>query len=169
MLRLEFPNESHKAQWEEMFEEWRKYESIPTSPWLLFKGENFEEFLDYVQHTSQWGYNGKTQSTLYFWIVGDKIIWAIDIRHNIIHPSLRDYSGHIGYWVRPSERGKWYATQMLALWLIEAKKLWIEKVLISCHPDNPVSQKVILKNGWVYEKTVCDEKWWEYMRHWIEL
>ena len=44
MLRLEFPNESHKVMWEEVIAEWEKYESIPTSPWLLFKGEYFEKF-----------------------------------------------------------------------------------------------------------------------------
>lgn len=167
MLRLEIPNEHHKAMWEDMISTWEKYESIPTSPGLLFKGGNFKEFLEYVQYTSQWEYNGKTQSTLYFWILDDTLIGAIDIRHTIIHPDLRDYSGHIGYWVRPDERWKGCATQMLALGLQEAKKLWIEKVLISCRPDNIASQKVILKNGGIYEKTVSDDEWKEYMRHWI--
>ncbi len=167
MLRLEFPNESHKTMWENLMKTWESYEKVPTSPGLLFKWENFEEFLDYIKNISKWDYNWKTQSTLYFWMIEDILIWAIDIRHNIIHPNLRDYSWHIGYWVRPDERWKWYATEILALWLQEAKKLWIKKVLISCRPDNIASEKVILKNGGIYEKTVRDDELWEYKRHWI--
>lgn len=35
MLKLEFPNESHKNQYLEMIEEWKNYEK-PTSPGKLF-------------------------------------------------------------------------------------------------------------------------------------
>jgi predicted acetyltransferase len=153
MLRLEFPNETHRKMYENMMVEWRGYEDTPTSPGKLFSGESYTEFLSEIQedvtHNPRW-----VNSTLFFLVQENNILWAIQIRHHINHPNLKDTWGHIWYGVRPSERKKWYATQMLRLGLIEAKRLWINKVLVSCEPDNIASEKVILKNGGVYNKTV---------------
>ena len=44
MLRLEFPNTSHKNRYLSMIEEWKSNET-PTSPGAIFRGETFEEFL----------------------------------------------------------------------------------------------------------------------------
>jgi predicted acetyltransferase len=55
---------------------------------------------------------------------------------------------------------------MLELWLIEAKKLWIQKALLTCDIDNIWSNKVILKNGWVFERVTIDGT---VNRYWIEL
>ena len=56
-------------------------------------------------------------STLFFLVDESTrdIIGALHIRHHIDHPKLIETGGHIGYGVRPSERGKGYAMQMLAL------------------------------------------------------
>ena len=43
--------------------------------------------------------------------------------------------GHCGYSVRPSERGKGYGKEMLRLNILNAKKLGIEKVLVTCDAD----------------------------------
>ena len=175
MLRLESPDKHHQAMWEEMISTWKWLEDTSDiSPSTLFKYEDYVDFLKYLEDISLWKIPGRVKASFYFLLWDDtKILWAIEIRHNLDSPILRDFWWHIGYGVRPDERSKWYATQMLALWLQEAKKLWIEKVLISCHPDNTASQKVILKNGWVYEKTVeYIDEWkyaWTYMRNWIEL
>ena len=168
MLRLEFPNETHQEMYEEMIEEWRNYEKIPTSPSLLFQWENFVEFLKYIKKSHIGDIDGKTPSTLYFWIGEWKITWAIDIRHNLEHPKIKEYSGHIGYGIRPSERKKWHATELLRLGLWEAKKIGIDKVLISCHPENIASEKVILKNGWEYFETLQKEGK-IYKKYWITL
>ncbi len=48
MLILEFPNEKHRAAYEEMVQGWRSVET-PTSPGKLFTGKNFDEFLSIVQ------------------------------------------------------------------------------------------------------------------------
>ena len=109
-------------------------------------------------------------STTYFavhkndnWLVG-----IIDLRHHINHPILGTWGGHCGYTVRPSERGYGYAKEMLRLSLSNAKKLGIEKLLITCNSDNAASEKTIISNGGIYEKTIVVDGT-EIKRYWIEI
>ena len=53
--------------------------------------------------------------------VDNKIVGIIDFRHHINHPILGTWGGHCGYSVRPSERGKGYAKEMLRLNIQNAK------------------------------------------------
>ena len=167
MLRLEIPNTSHEKEYNAMIEEWGDFEEIPTSPGRLFAWENFQEFLIEIQQDVVDNYRW-VNSTLFFLMDEDKILGAIQVRHHIDHPNLKDTGWHIGYGIRPSERRKWYATKMLSLWLKEAKKLGIDKVLISCDDDNMASEKVIINNWGVFRKEV--EKYWEILKtYWITL
>lgn len=84
----------------------------------------------------------------------NKIVGVIDLRHHINHPILGTWGGHCGYSVRPSERGKGYATEMLRLNIQNAKALGIPKLLITCDVKNEASEKTILANGGVFEKTI---------------
>ena len=164
MLKLEFPNESHKDQYLEMIEEWKNYEK-PTSPGKLFVWTTFEEFLVIINKDltdNEYGVN----STLFFLITWDTILWAIHIRHHIDHPILIETGWHIGYGIRPSARWKWYAIEMLKLWLKEAKKLWIQKALITCDDDNIASAKIIEANGWEFER-YAEEDGKKVRRYWI--
>ena len=84
----------------------------------------------------------------------DKVVGVIDLRHHINHPILGTWGGHCGYSVRPSERGKGYAKEMLRLNLQNAKAMGIEKLLVTCNVNNIASEKTILANGGVFEKTI---------------
>lgn len=95
-----------------------------------------------------------------------KIIGVIDLRHHINHPVLGTWGGHCGYSVRPSERGKGYAREMLRLNIQNAKSMGIEKLLITCDVKNEASEKTILANGAVYEKTI-DVDGCKMKRYWI--
>ena len=76
---------------------------------------------------------------------------------------------YIGDGIRPTERGKGYATEMVRLALIECKKLGMDKVLMVCDKSNISSAKTIIKNGGVLENEVLDEKSRVNQRYWITL
>jgi len=83
----------------------------------------------------------------------DRLIGMIDVRH-YFNEYLEKYAGNIGYSVRPSERRKGYAKQMLHLALPYCREIGLEKVLVCCIDGNIASEKTILANGGVYEYTV---------------
>lgn len=81
---------------------------------------------------------------------------------------LNDYllenGGHIGYSIRPSERGKGYAKESLRQGLQVAKEKNIKRALVTCSTENPVSRAVIIANGGVYEDVRNGTE-----RYWIEV
>ena len=87
-------------------------------------------------------------------ISDNKIVGIIDLRHHIDHPILSTWGGHIGYYVRPDERKKGYGKEMLRLNLINAQKLGIDKVLVTCSVDNRASERTILANGGIFESLI---------------
>ncbi len=98
----------------------------------------------------------------------NKVIGIIDLRHHINHPILGTWGGHCGYSVRPSERRKGYATEMLRLNLQNARALKISKFLVTCEEANIASEKTILSNGGVYENTI-EVDGIKIKRFWIEI
>ena len=60
---------------------------------------------------------------------------------------LLEAGGHIGYSIRPSERGKGYAKESLRQGLQVAKGKNIKRALVTCSTENPASRAVILANG----------------------
>ena len=81
---------------------------------------------------------------------------------------LNDYllenGGHIGYSIRPSERGKGYAKEALRQGLQVAKEKNIKKALVTCSTENPASRAVIVANGGVFEDVRNGVE-----RYWIDL
>jgi len=98
----------------------------------------------------------------------NRIVGIIDLRHHINHPILGTWGGHSGYSVRPVERGKGYAKEMLRLNLINAKKLGIDKFLITCSTKNVASRRTILANGGIYDSTI-DVEGVKMERYWITI
>ena len=98
-----------------------------------------------------------------------RLVGMIQVRH-YFNEYLEKYAGHIGYSVRPCERRKGYAKEMLRLALPYCKGLGLDRVLISCEPDNEGSRRTILSNGGVYESTVHKpEENIDLERYWITL
>ena len=94
------------------------------------------------------------------------VVGVVDIRHHIEHPILREWGGHIGYSVRPGERGKGYGRQLLRLALPRCRELGLARVLVTCNTDNIASERVILANGGVLECEI-DVDGVAVRRYWI--
>lgn len=94
-------------------------------------------------------------------------VGAVNIRHSLNERLLLD-GGHIGDGVRPSERRKGIATEMIRLALDECRKLGIEKVLMVCDKDNIGSAKSIVNNGGVLENEI-EVDGVPQQRYWITL
>ncbi|GAB3776297.1 putative acetyltransferase [Nocardioides ginsengisegetis] len=102
----------------------------------------------------------------FFWITdGDEdaaeVIGFLALRHEL-NDWLLEEGGHIGYSIRPSRRRQGHASRALALALIEAKGLGLERALVTCDEDNDGSRGTIEANGGVYEDSRNGKR-----RYWI--
>jgi predicted acetyltransferase len=125
--------------------------------------EEFKGFLEQnLQHSN--GINlpqGYVPQTIYWLYVDSKPVGIGKLRH-YLNDSLREHGGHIGYCIRPSERGKGYGTLILEELLKKAKDKGIGEALITCNADNIPSRRVIEGNHGKLESTNNGE-----CRYWI--
>ena len=83
----------------------------------------------------------------------NRLVGMLQVRH-CFNDYLKQYGGHIGYSVRPSERRRGAAKEMLHAALPFCREAGMERLLITCIEGNTGSEKTILANGGVYESTV---------------
>lgn len=93
---------------------------------------------------------GYVAQTIFWLYVNGKPVGYSKLRHELTD-HLRKEGGNIGYGIRPSERGKGYAKKMLTITLSQARKIGLDKVLITTDIDNVASRKVVEANGGVME------------------
>jgi len=99
----------------------------------------------------------------------NRIVGMIQLRHEL-NEYLKNFGGHIGYSVRPSERRRGYAGSMLAEFLPVCRRMGLGRVLVTCLTGNVASRRTILKNGGVYENTAFEPELRANLeRYWIKL
>lgn len=140
----------------------------------LDKINNYEEWLNLVKNNSnkETVESNWTVTTQFLGVreKDNKIVGMINIRHELTTDFLRNYAGHIGYGVRPSERRKGYVTQMLNQALIYCKdELKLDRVMVSCEKENEGSRKTIVNAGGVLEKEYKTYDGKNVQIYWIRL
>lgn len=106
----------------------------------------------------------------FLWLVeGSEFLGRLSIRHSL-DDFMMDFGGHIGYIISPHYRRRGYGKKILELGLVEAKKLGLEDVLITCDEDNHASRKIIEACGGVFEDRRYDKRIdKDKLRYWIKL
>jgi|ERR1700722_10793630 len=113
---------------------------------------------DYVPQTSYWAVNE-----------AGAVVALVRVRHRL-NERLLQFGGHIGYYVRPSERGRGYGTEALRLALEPLRRTGAARALLTIYPDNAHSIRVALANGGVEDSQGVDPVTKEVVnRYWIEL
>jgi len=82
-----------------------------------------------------------------YWLFVDGRPVGIGKLRPCLNADLRRIGGHIGYTIRPSERGKGYGNLILRELVKKARERGVEEVLLTCSEDNSRSRKVIEHNG----------------------
>lgn len=165
-LKLVQLEEQYKAQLVDMMDEWSQTgEKI--IPYAIRKND-YHDFALYLAGLDE-REDGEVPGSTYFCLDVERNIFvgAVNIQHFLDDALLVD-GGHIGDGVRPSERRKGVATQMIGLALEKCKELGIHKVLMVCDKDNIGSAKSIQNNGGVLESEIAMDG--EIVqKYWIDL
>ena len=151
-LYLAKPDLTFHAAYNEMMEDWIASGSH-IAPWFLMGIMSFEDFAVHVRRLDLASYGivseGNSSTTSYFVIdENGRLIGAASLRHYLTPKGLQTW-GHIGYGVRPSERRKGYAVQILRMMLEKACEHGLYDVRLGAYADNIGSRKTIEKCGGV--------------------
>ncbi len=175
MLKLIKPSLMYYKQYKEMMDEWNM-EGSRIAPWplhLKYHTEDFfKEMLARIKDVENGENLGEYASSTTYWLYDDEkdiLIGASNLRHYLTEDGLKLW-GHIGYGIRPSERKKGYATELLKMTIVEAKKRNIKKVLLGAYTGNIGSWKVMEKCGGIFENIVIEEETGlPIKRYWITI
>lgn len=94
---------------------------------------------------------GHVPQTVY-WLFADGRPVGIAKLRRYLTENLRITGGHIGYCIRPSERGKGYGNIILSETLKKAAEINIPRALLTCDENNAPSRHVIENNGGMLER-----------------
>ena len=165
-MELRRPRLADKIAVIDMMEEFEKYQSPHDGGFWDTENFSYEEWLESNQNQEMginlsegWvpaiqlvAFSGKGQA-----------LGFLNLRLRL-NNFLLEKGGHIGYSIRPSERGKGYAKVTLRQGLQVAKEKNIKKTLVTCSVNNPAGRAVILANGGLLEDVRNGVE-----RYWIEV
>lgn len=157
---LEKPSIERKNEIIEYIDEFIKYKSNIAGIGSLEKiseGYTFEQALEICLSMKNKEYAEKVNRCpgKTFLLVREndsKVVGTINLRWDL-NETMLQFGGHIGYGIRPTERRKGYNKINLYLGMIEAKKVGLEKVMLTCDVDNLGSDKTLKALGGKLERT----------------
>ena len=114
---------------------------------LILEGYTFEEALERCLNLENEEFAKKinknqSKTFLLIRVTDNKIVGIINVRWNLRNEMLQ-FGGHIGYGIRPTERGKGYNKINLYLGLKVCKEYGIDQVFMDADLDNPASWKTM--------------------------
>ncbi|WP_311212425.1 MULTISPECIES: GNAT family N-acetyltransferase [unclassified Arthrobacter] len=173
MLTLVAPDVSF---YESFIESHREWDGAHQDGAGLFAGDDIgsaEGFAAWVakllaaEHADE--VNGIVPCTYRWMTEGSRYVGAIAFRHYLT-PALLNSGGHLGYGVRPSDRGRGAATWALREMCSSlAAAAGPSRVLLTCDDGNEASARTIERNGGVLEDVRLDDEGRPFRRYWIEL
>ena len=171
-IKLIKPTKEYEEQAKEYIQEFKDYNSEINGVGGLDKHDNYDEWLQKIEDYSKGINLGElVPASTYFAIRenDNKIIGMINIRHKL-NDYLLQHGGHIGCSVRPTERKKGYATEILYLGLKKCMELELDKVLLTCDKSNIASAKTIQNNFGLLENEIKTDETNEILqRYWIDV
>lgn len=166
------PTREHQAKIVEMMLEWSA-----TGERIIPGAIKFQDYSDFESYLEHFRIEiegplpeGKVRSTTFFAydVNRERMVGAVNIRHEL-NAELLHSGGHIGDGIRPSERNKGYATQMIGLALDFCREIGISRVLMTCDASNKASARTIQKNGGIFHSNFINEVDVLEERYWIDL
>jgi len=97
---------------------------------------------------------GPLPTSFFDLVDGDTKVGFVQVRHKPSHsPEVPEgFASHIYYEIDPAYRDKGYGMEILRLALIEARKLNLQEVIVTCLEENAASRRIIEANGGVFEE-----------------
>lgn len=172
-MRLVFPDITYKDKAIEYIKEFYEYGSEINGSGSLdrfLKESTYEAWLNKILRDMDIANipESKVPALTYFYIreEDEKIVGMINIRL-ALNDFLRTEGGHIGYSIRPSERCKHYATEMLTAALKVYDVIGVKEVLISCDKNNSASAGVIKNCGGILKDESYSETYGEILQMYV--
>lgn len=168
MLTLTLPTASNRADVLDYYDEIERCGSTSIG---IANYRDYDCWLTGMQnrHTGLDLPDGYVRENFYLCYKNNRLIGVFSLKFDLTD-YLLNYGGHIGYAVRPSERGCGLATQMLTQGLSLAAQFGFTRILCVCDEDNYASERVIVKNGGILENTLYDpDDRVTVKRYWISL
>ncbi|SCY75342.1 GNAT family N-acetyltransferase [Butyrivibrio sp. INlla14] len=145
-LRFEVPGIDRKDDAIEYINEFYEHNSDINGAGGLHRYlDNYQEWLDLLEEKANMKPNEEKVPSRTFFLVRERdnrIVGMSNIRL-ALNDKLKEYGGHIGYAIRPTERGKGYNNINLYLALKVCDKHGIDLVFMDADLDNPASWKTM--------------------------
>jgi len=172
-VRLVEPSLAYREAYMDFYEDWMTEGADAVVPWVAAQDpQDFEAYLAFLSSADS---EEKLKDDAFvphstYWLINEDegVVGAVNIRHRL-NGKLLESGGHIGYGIRPSRRGRGYASVQLAEALKITKAMGLSRVLIVCDDDNTASERTIRGAGGVLDSLFTTDNGEVLKRFWIEI